>query len=168
MNSVGRPLVKTLFFFTAIATFRRIADRFLLPSGRSIHPYVLRDAADALCSVGTSLPDRTSGIRAFSRAAGSVAWNRSVFGSSGQCGPCARGHSGRTGPCRGDAGGADRGCKEWQVQAVLLTAARILTFAADLLRANPILLHTRVGLRLRIKVVSLHPARRGPRRSPKP
>src|SRR5580692_146734 len=38
----------------------------------------------------------------------------------------------------------------------------------DLIRTNPVLLHPRIGLRLRIKMIALHPTRRRPRRSPQP
>src|SRR5271170_2171513 len=54
------------------------------------------------------------------------------------------------------------------IEVARLLDEHILALMPDLVSANPVVLHPRIRLRLRIKMIPLHPTRRSPRRSPEP
>ncbi len=54
------------------------------------------------------------------------------------------------------------------VKVLRLLDEHVLALVPDLIGANPVVLHPRVSLRFRVKMIALHPTRRAPRRSPQP
>src|SRR5271170_6971405 len=54
------------------------------------------------------------------------------------------------------------------IEVARLLDEHVVALVPDLVSANPVVLHPRIRLRLRIKMIPLHPARRSPRRSPEP